>query len=75
MKLWLLSRKEPGGYDTYSEFVIAAETSFKARAQASIHNDSEHRVWLDARYSICTRIAEDSKFQEPQIICASFHAG
>lgn len=78
MKLWLISRKDYddlNDYDIFTAFVVAAETSFKARAQASNHDHRNHNIWLDARNSLCTCIAESTKFREPQVVLSSFNAG
>lgn len=78
MKLWLISRKDwddLSDYDIFTAFVVAAETSFKARAQASNHDHRNHNIWLDARNSLCTEISSSAKVREPQVVLASFHAG
>ena len=87
MKLWQVTRNNQGGYDTYSDFIVAAETEDDAR---KTHPDGDRwngKKWISA----AGHEWNDSSWTEPDNVtvkeigtaaegiegvqCASFHTG
>jgi hypothetical protein len=76
MKLFVISRRNYLGYDTYRGHVIAAPSSTRVRQMAADKSADEGReVWLDAKETYCTCISDQSKYQTPIIVLSDFNAG
>lgn len=82
LKLWLIERPQFGGYDTYSDAVVVAETADDAR---SIHpngtgepldDNDPYGTWVtfDEVKAKLIGVAEPS-LEAGSVVCASFHAG
>lgn len=87
MKLWLVTRNGSGGYDTYSDFIVAAETEDEARLT---HPDGFH-TWNGRKWRQPDHDWNDGSWTAPSNVtvkeigtaadgvtgvqCASFHAG
>lgn len=84
MKLYHISRTDDGGYDTYSDAVVAAETEDAARM---IHPseyiqlpwdgkaDEGYSSWIDAKDVQVEYLGEAKEGTISGVICSSFHAG
>lgn len=83
MKLWLISQRANGGYDTYDSAVVAAETEEDAKAT---HPDGRrfdptcprgwqglYGTWANPSDVAAEYIGETDR--EAGVICASFNAG
>ena len=75
MNLYLLSRREPAGYDEAGGFVVCASTEEKARNVASLeHGDEGKDTWLRDYEVSCELLASDVEV-EAGIVLRDFHAG
>jgi len=73
MKLWLLSQNYYNDYDTYSNFIVRAETERDARLIVSKQaGDEGASVWLESEKSTCEELLSEGVYE---IILGSFHAG
>lgn len=90
MKLWLIEQHVNGGYDTYSDAVVAAETEDLARR---IHPDGGEWsdkpkdnfgwapnqcgwAWAPSPEEVSAKLIGEAVNGTAQgVICASFHAG
>ena len=80
MKLWRISQHENGGYDTYDNAVVAAETEGQARLTHPgdmIWNGEtrDYDTWCSAKHVKVELIGEAVEGTEAGVICASFNAG
>lgn len=86
MKIFKVSQKAHTGYDTYSDFVVAAPDEEVARstnpANGSLINwDSEEEVeevswrWASTKSDITVQHIGEALPGVEGILCASFHAG
>lgn len=88
MKLWKISQTEVGGYDTFSDAVVAAPNEAKAK---TIHPNRGHgneikfipmkpdawySTWTNDPAKVTVEYLGNAKRGTPMgVICASFHAG
>lgn len=84
MKLYHVSQKANGGYDTYSDFVVCCETRKVARntnpsggKQMTPEDWSEkYSAWAPTLKDVKVKyVGEASKSLRTGIVCVSFHAG
>ena len=77
MKLWLISQKVYGGYDTYDSEVVAAETEAAARETPPRGPDDGEAVssWAEPAFCKVEYLGEAKPGTEAGVICACFHAG
>ena len=57
MKLWILTRINPDGYDVYNGHVIRAKTEYDARQMANQKAADEGRIWHSSALATCTELA------------------
>jgi hypothetical protein len=82
MKLFLLSRIDDGGWDTYDSAVVAAPDEETARNMNPANGDPmdwgsrRHNSWCAAPELVeVSYLGEAVETQQQDIICASFNAG
>jgi hypothetical protein len=80
MKLWKISQEKNGGYDTYSDAVVAAETEEEARViqpdgNPMPKNWGSGSDWAPPEFVAVQYLGEASSDISSGVICASFHAG
>jgi hypothetical protein len=82
LNIYLVIRTTVGGYDTYSDFVVAERTEEAARHRdprgAVIGDDYEDEDgwWVTPKLAKATLIGHCSDPVKPgTVFCASFHAG
>lgn len=74
MKIWLVKRMEPIGYDEYDAKVVAAHDEAGARRLAALWTADEGKAtWLDPERSMVTEVRTDGEHEE--VILDSFCAG
>jgi hypothetical protein len=72
MKLYLIERIDPIGYDEYIGFVIAAESEAEAREMAAyLPGDEGAEIWKTAPI----RCIADVTGETPGVVLYSFNAG
>ncbi len=81
MKIYRISRKDSGGYDTYDGFVIVASNAKHARAMAAAQADgtgkgpNEQEVWLNSQQSTIQSIGITPASTPAYVVLDSFNAG
>lgn len=75
MKLFFISQDENGGFDTYSDAVVAAPDEETARNITPSQYGGYMREWCDPKYVAVRYIGEAAEGVDQGIICASYHAG
>ena len=71
MKIWLLDRIGPCGYDEYDAKVILAPSEQRARELANTNTADEGRIWDDPKETRCVEVIPNNE----EILLESFNAG
>ena len=81
MKLFLISRNDEGGWDTYDSAVVAAPDEDTARHMNPANGDPmvwgrRHSSWCAGPDCVTVRyLGEAAADIEQDVLCASFNAG
>ena len=80
MKLYLIHRKDrdSGGWDTYSEAVVCANSADEARTMHPCDGDGRYRddsEWISAKDVQVKYLGEAKEGSCAKVVCASFNAG
>tara|TARA_B110000503_G_scaffold37341_1_gene61080 strand:+ start:2755 stop:2982 length:228 start_codon:yes stop_codon:yes gene_type:complete len=75
MKLFFISQDENGGFDTYSDAVVAAPDEETARNISPSERSYMIDEWCDPKYVTVRYIGEAAEGVDQGVICASYHAG
>jgi hypothetical protein len=73
MKLYLLTRIESGGYDTYDALIVAARSVKQART--ILPDPSNLSTWIRPEQVVVEYIGEAKSGTKVGVVLASFQAG